>query len=204
MAADDSASVQLTTASKKEKVKTRGVADPSKTAESQQPQENNEEDEPDLAAKHVFRLSRRAMGVIKVLFHHPSAHNQPGEVTWKDFLIAIAEVGFAGKKWYGSAWCFTPEKEQLTRLSDRSIMFHEPHPTGRLRFVQTRQYGRRLTMTMGWTRLRLRRQSDRLCFCCCRLAAATIRGSSGRKITDGTVTGGERAQTIDCIWELGN
>ena len=73
-----------------------------------------------------FELDQRALKVFKTLFHQQSVSATPGEVAWKDFLHAMVSTGFIPEKLYGSAWQFQP-----TRLDvERSIMFHEPHPTG--------------------------------------------------------------------------
>lgn len=49
-------------------------------------------------------------------------------------------------KLYGSVWQFRP-----TRLDvERNILFHEPHPQGKLPFKTARRYGRRLNRAYGW------------------------------------------------------
>jgi hypothetical protein len=138
----------------KQKVKTRGVADPSKAAAEipQEPphQDADEDDEP-ATTKPVFHLSKRDMRVVRVLFHHPSAqHNQlPGDVDWRGFLHTMVAVGFVARKMYGSAWNFSPSGEQLAALSRQSMIFHEPHPVGKLDFTVARRMGRRLTRAYG-------------------------------------------------------
>ncbi len=131
---------------KKEKVKTRGAADPSKANETAAAQQAGVVDPP---AKAIFRLSRRAMRVVGVLFYEPLAHNQPGDVDWKDFVHTMGAIGFAKKTMYGSAWSFTPKGEKLTSLSKQSIMIHSPHPVAKIDFFVARRIGRRLTRTYG-------------------------------------------------------
>ncbi|KAK4233064.1 hypothetical protein C8A03DRAFT_19784 [Achaetomium macrosporum] len=139
----------------KQKVKTRGVADPSKATAAEntekQQQQENEPEPPPTVTKPVFHLPKRAMRVMRVLFHHPSAHNQqPGDVDWKDFLHTMVAMGFVAKKMYGSAWNFTPSGETLTACCSRQcIIFHEPHPVGKLDFMVARRVGRRLNRAYG-------------------------------------------------------
>ncbi|KAK4149724.1 hypothetical protein C8A00DRAFT_18631 [Chaetomidium leptoderma] len=127
---------------KKEKVKTRGTADPSRAEEGQ---EKDEDEEPAPPPEATFRVSGRVMNIVHVLFPHPSEHNHPGEVLWSEFVHAMAAIGFATTRLFGSAWAFTPTGEEITLLSAQSIAIHMPHPGAKLRFEAARRIGRRLT-----------------------------------------------------------
>ncbi|TEY70093.1 hypothetical protein BOTCAL_0111g00110 [Botryotinia calthae] len=94
----------------------------------------------------TFRLKARGIKVFRALFWQPSLNDPPGEVRWADFLYAMTFIGFAAEKQYGSVWQFTPTKLDV----DRSIQFHEPHPSGKIAFRTARRMGRRLNKSYGW------------------------------------------------------
>ena len=96
--------------------------------------------------QHVFRLKNRALRVFKALFYNPSQSDLPGEIQWSDFLFAMAAIGFAPEKLYGSVWQFTPSVLDV----EHSIQFHEPHPVGKIPFRNARRIGRRLSRAYGW------------------------------------------------------
>ena len=126
----------------KGETKTRGIAHRRKN-------DDEATEVPSLPAEEVqpiFRLDKRALKAFKTLFFVPSVSAQPGEVAWNDFLHALISVGFSAEKLYGSVWQFTP-----TNLdAERSIQFHEPHPSGKLSFTEARRFGRRLNRAYGW------------------------------------------------------
>jgi hypothetical protein len=93
-----------------------------------------------------FKVDQRALKVFRTLFFTPSLGSTPGEISWTDFLHALRRVGFVGEKLYGSAWQFTPTALDV----ERSIQFHEPHPSGKIPFRTARRHGRRLTRNYGW------------------------------------------------------
>jgi hypothetical protein len=94
----------------------------------------------------TIKLKNRALKVFKTLFYNPSQSDLPGEISWADFLYAMAATGFAPEKLYGSIWQFTPSKLDV----ERSIQFHEPHPVGKIPFRTARRIGRRLSRAYGW------------------------------------------------------
>jgi hypothetical protein len=94
----------------------------------------------------TFAVDDRALKTFRMLFFVPSTSNTPGEVSWTDFLHAMISVGFAATKMYGSAWQFQPSNLDV----ERSIHFHEPHPSGKIPFRVARRHGRRLQRTYGW------------------------------------------------------
>jgi hypothetical protein len=94
----------------------------------------------------TFQVDQRALKVFRTLFYSPAITSTPGEVSWTDFLHALRSVGFVGEKLYGSAWQFTPTKLDV----ERSIQFHEPHPSGKIPFWVARRHGRRLNRHYGW------------------------------------------------------
>jgi hypothetical protein len=57
-------------------------------------------------------------------------------------------TGMAAEKMHGSVWQFT----SVGGNEQSRILFHEPHPRGKLAFVVARRYGRRLNRRYGWER----------------------------------------------------
>jgi hypothetical protein len=97
-----------------------------------------------------YPVDARAPKVFRTLFYTPSITATPGEIKWPDFLHAMASVGFAPEKLYGSVWHFRPTTLGL----DRSIKFHEPHKEGKgadkIPYCTARGIGRRLNRAYGW------------------------------------------------------
>ncbi|KEF56708.1 uncharacterized protein A1O9_06897 [Exophiala aquamarina CBS 119918] len=58
----------------------------------------------------------------------------------------MASIGFAAEKLYGSVWHFTPLRLDV----ERSIQFHEPHPSGKIPFTTARRHGSGLNRAYGW------------------------------------------------------
>jgi len=126
---------------KRTKEKTRGEArPPNEPVAEQVPDRQTPDKQP------IFTVDRRAYKVFSTLFYKPSASSQPGEIFWLDFCHAMSSTGFVAEKLYGSVWHFKPTKLDV----ERSIHFHEPHPTGKLPFRTARRYGRRLNRAYGW------------------------------------------------------
>ncbi|KAG0285754.1 hypothetical protein BGZ96_010037, partial [Linnemannia gamsii] len=130
-------------APRKTKAKTRGVAlnTPSPDESSRllgTPQS--------VDIQPTFTVDKRALKVFSTLFYNPSSGAQPGEIPWNDFLHAMSVTGFAIEKLYGSVWHFMPSKLDV----ERSIQFHEPHPTSKIPFKTARRFGRRLFRAYGW------------------------------------------------------
>lgn len=94
----------------------------------------------------AFTIDARALKVFRTLFYTASVSATPGEVAWTDFLHAMHSTGFLPEKLYGSVWQFKPTKLDV----ERSIQFHEPHPSGKLPYKTTRRFGRRLERAYGW------------------------------------------------------
>ncbi|KAK3845854.1 MAG: hypothetical protein J3R72DRAFT_481993 [Linnemannia gamsii] len=130
-------------APQKTKVKTRGVAltTPSPDDPSHPPGAPQSAD-----IQPTFTVDKRSLKVFSTLFHKPSSSAQPGEIPWNDFLHAMSATGFAIEKLYGSVWHFMPSKLDV----ERSIQFHEPHPTSKISFRTARRFGRRLFRAYGW------------------------------------------------------
>jgi hypothetical protein len=133
-------------ATAKTKTKTRGV-----------PREEVAQDEGDYYREPahevappvpVFNLNKRAFKVIDKLFHNSDSPNQSGELLWSDFLYAMAKIGFAIEKLYGSVWDFSLTD---TAGQSRSIEFHDPHPHVKVPSCQARRIGRRLNRKYKWT-----------------------------------------------------
>lgn len=98
------------------------------------------------AVQPTFSLNTRALKVFHTLFYTPTLNATPGEVSWVDFLHAMVATGFVPEKLYGSVWQFSPSGLEV----ERSIQFHEPHPSGKLSYRVARRYGRRLNRAYGW------------------------------------------------------
>ncbi|PYH79563.1 hypothetical protein BO82DRAFT_288668 [Aspergillus uvarum CBS 121591] len=127
----------------KTKVKTRG------TARSASTQDHDAEAplEPRCAeTQPAFSVDARSLKVFRSLFHDPELTSTPGEVRWNDFLHAMKSIGFAGIQLYGSVWQFQPTGFNV----ERSIQFHEPHPSGKMPYTMARRIGRRLNRAYGW------------------------------------------------------
>jgi len=125
----------------KAKVKAHGVAQPVEAAPKS---ELLDRLKPDV--QPTFRVNQRALNVFKTMFFTPSTSSKPGEITWGDFLHGMRSAGFTAEKLYGSVWQFSPTKLDV----ERSIQFHEPHPSGKIPFTTARRYGRRLNRAYGW------------------------------------------------------
>ena len=94
----------------------------------------------------TISVHKRAYKTFTTLFYTPDNDGQPGEISWLDFLQAMSSVGFAVQKLDGSAWMFKPQDEV-----QRGIIFHEPHPHGKIPLHVARRHGRRLQKAYGWT-----------------------------------------------------
>ncbi|KAL8792249.1 MAG: hypothetical protein Q9195_005128 [Heterodermia aff. obscurata] len=133
---------QETVVTPKEKVKTRG------TPGVQPPQVPDISHEADMTQKEPkIAVSKRAMKTFSTLFFDDSHEAPPGELPWTEFLHAMASAGFSSQKLNGSAWIFEPTNDMLRR----SIIFHEPHPIPKIRYITARGLGRRLNRAYGWT-----------------------------------------------------
>ncbi|TGO53824.1 hypothetical protein BCON_0117g00170 [Botryotinia convoluta] len=122
----------------KSKPKTRGPAITTESPTTLAAAEAAPTPTPD--SQPTFKLKARAIKVFEVLFWQPSLNDLPGEIPRADFLYAMTSTGFAAEKQYGSVWQFTPTKLDV----ERSIQFHEPHPSGKIAFRTARRMGRRL------------------------------------------------------------
>lgn len=126
----------------KTKVKTKGTANAPPAAAADDPLEEPTPSEP----QPTIPVDARALKVFRTIFHSPSAAAPQGEIPWQDFLHAMASIGFAAEKLYGSAWQFRPVSLDV----GRNIQFHEPHPRGKVPFLIARRMGRRLSRAYGW------------------------------------------------------
>jgi hypothetical protein len=121
------------------KIKTRGKPTTDATAA------NIHEPFAQLDIQPTFHLNARALKVFRTLFYTPSLSAKPGEISWTDFLYAMTSTGFGAEKLYGSVWQFVPTGLDV----ERPIQFHEPHPSGKLRYTIARRIGRRLHKAYG-------------------------------------------------------
>ena len=137
------------TATTREKVKTRGTANPNASDALTQAARDETEDE----QKQTVKVDARSLKVFRTLFFNPNITSSPAEIPWTDFLHAMTSGSgglFAAEKLYGSVWQFRPTSPDLD-VVQRPIQFHEPHPGKKMRFVVARRFGRRLFRNYGWT-----------------------------------------------------
>ncbi|QSZ29954.1 hypothetical protein DSL72_004472 [Monilinia vaccinii-corymbosi] len=140
---------KVKTKSKKEKVKTKGTPQPTTQAEAQP---ENFEVSPQLEAQRKVEVPHHLIRVFNTLFFTPGQNSTPGDVPWIEFLKAMAEMGFAAQKLYGSVWQFTPVSKEIGEKTgaEKSIQFHQPHPGVKIDFTVARRMGRRLMRSFGW------------------------------------------------------
>lgn len=98
-------------------------------------------------SQSCMEVDPRTHKVLCTLFFNPAATSSRAEISWIDFLRAMACMGFSIEKLYGSVWIFCPATNKL----QKSIQFHEPHPRSTLPFTTARRFGRRLNRAYGWT-----------------------------------------------------
>ena len=101
---------------------------------------------PQIVPAPTIAVSKRAYKVFSALFYNPMKDPPPGEIPWSEFLHALSSIGFAVEKQYGSAWLFTPPDTH-----QRTIIFHEPHPSRNIPILIVRRHGRRLERAYNWT-----------------------------------------------------
>ena len=135
----------------KPKIKTRGIPQNSSSLTVENTELINLTNDKD--SKRIFNVSKAGFKVFTTLFYTPTENQSPGEISWSQFLSAMASVGFSINKLNGSAWVFAPADDDWKQ----SIIFHEPHPSSRIPFQVARRFGRRLWRTYGWTSENFRR-----------------------------------------------
>lgn len=124
----------------KEKVKTRGVAEPlSELVAAEEP----EIEEPKA---QTFTLAKGPYKTMRTFFPGDVQDRVGAKVLWKDFVFAMQKLDFSIKSLNGSASIFEPAWKP-----ESSIIFHEPHPGNEIRFDLLRRYGGRLFRKYGWT-----------------------------------------------------
>ncbi|KAF1819949.1 uncharacterized protein K489DRAFT_62318 [Dissoconium aciculare CBS 342.82] len=144
------------------KLKTRGAGDRSSENECIGDRSSGETKSckavsADLASSPVLKVNSRALEAFKILFFTPSPNAIPGELSWNDFMYAMVSASFSAEKLYGSAWKFDSvvigDAANMAddKFSNRSIIFHEPHPSNKIPYWIARRHGRRLTRAYGWT-----------------------------------------------------
>ncbi|KAF7955095.1 uncharacterized protein EAE97_000354 [Botrytis byssoidea] len=106
------------------------------------------ETEEDEAPRETIKVNKRTYRVFTALFYTPSEKDPPGEISWQEFLQAMAAGGLNSEALYGSIWHFTQQEKHTDKLK-RSIQFHQPHP-GKLSLRTARFFGRRLNRAFGW------------------------------------------------------
>lgn len=138
--------------SPRQKNKTRGI--PRVTLEDENTTINltQQTTTPHPGPEPAFQVSRRAIKVFKSLFFTPSASTSQatnGEISWSEFLHAMASAGCSIEKLQGSVWQFIPKDKDS--FGWHGIHIHEPHPSNKIPFVVARRIGRRLNRNYGWS-----------------------------------------------------
>ena len=124
----------------KEKVKTRGVAEPALEPVAA------EEPEMEEPQAQTFILAKGPYKTMRAFFPADIQDRVGAKVLWKDFVSAMQKLDFSIKSLNGSASLFEPAWKP-----ESSIIFHEPHPGNEIRFDLLRRYGGRLFRKYGWT-----------------------------------------------------
>lgn len=122
------------------KVKTRGPS--AETGAADEVPQVTQATEPQSA---TIGISKRAFEMFSLIFNTDN-QELPGEIPWTEFLHGMSSAGFSIEKQHGSAWLFTPSD-----ATQRSIIFHAPHPTNKIPIYIARRHGRRLTRAYGWS-----------------------------------------------------
>ncbi|KAL7629229.1 hypothetical protein AAE478_000749 [Parahypoxylon ruwenzoriense] len=107
------------------------------------------EDEAEESGPTSFKVNKRALKVFSALFFDGPNPSQAGDITWADFIHAMASMGFTAEKLFGSAWHFEPA---VGMGFCSSIQLHEPPSENKIPFVTTRLLGQRLARSYGWKR----------------------------------------------------
>jgi hypothetical protein len=94
---------------RRNKVKTCGLIPKSSSDDAEIPQGIPQRLIPDQQPRIV--VGRRDSKVLSTLFYVPNQTDRPGDISWSDFLHAMASTSFQIEQLYGSVWQFT-----LTRL----------------------------------------------------------------------------------------
>lgn len=126
------------------KTKTRGTPGP-QAMENMHPAALTPSAEQD--EQPIFAVDARTFRVFRTLFFTPSISSTPGEVPWHDFVHAMTSTGFEAEKLYDSVWNFRPTNLDV----ERSIRFHEPHPSVKIPYRRCRNHARRLNKAYGWS-----------------------------------------------------
>ncbi|KAM7182847.1 hypothetical protein V8F33_013973 [Rhypophila sp. PSN 637] len=131
----------------KAKTKTKGAANPPAATENTTAAgETIRHESTAPQEQKTWPVNARAFKVFRTLFFNPDVTSSPGEIAWKDFLHAMASVGFVAEKLYGSVWQFKPTKLDV----EQPIQFHEPHPSPKMGFTTARRTGGGCSASMDW------------------------------------------------------
>lgn len=107
---------------------------------------------PDEAPATRIEVNAKSLRILTKLFHSTDeANTKRGNTDWKDFVTAMADVGFAATHCGGSAVSFDPVESAPMR-GHGSIVFHKPHPEPSIDPVILRIMGQRLRKWFGWER----------------------------------------------------
>lgn len=106
--------------------------------------------EEQVTCESKIPISRPSPKIIEMMFPAPS-HDPATSVDWKDFVALMADAGFSARSGGGSAVIFEQERHRLQGQAGK-IVFHKPHPDGKVLSHKLRWHGRRLTKWFGWNR----------------------------------------------------
>ncbi|KJZ68714.1 hypothetical protein HIM_11892 [Hirsutella minnesotensis 3608] len=138
-------SSQIILPTRSEKPKTRSATEHS---DATVPVDRTEPPKKQLSLVKI-QLRPRSWEAFDLLFPDLKGANA-SHLAWTEFVAAMADAGFVASEGSGSAVRF--ERPGTAESSNRTIVFHRPHPKPVLCPIQMRSVARRLTRHFGWTR----------------------------------------------------
>ena len=93
----------------------------------------------------TFQVTKRKYKVFTMLFHPSDAADVPPNLSWSDFVSAMAGIGLSPKRLHGSGWLFTPDGDTF----GQGVVFHEPWPGKEIPFHMAKTMGRTLQRLYG-------------------------------------------------------
>ncbi|PQE15299.1 C2H2 and C2HC zinc finger protein [Rutstroemia sp. NJR-2017a BVV2] len=108
---------------------------------------------------YVMLVPLKALNVFSIIFRQVPLDGVPkkrgkkiDEISWNDFVAAMAAVGFGATRFHCSLWHFVPEGVPVSQDTAllRSIMIHEPWEDSKISLKYARLIGMRLKRMYGW------------------------------------------------------
>jgi hypothetical protein len=114
-------------------------------------EKNQEEDigEPgSQSSKQKALVRKRTLDIFRVMFDKGELGGR--SVSWDNFVLAMAEVGFDAKYNGGAAVGFEPNEESMW-YGIGSIVLHRPHSDPTIDLIMLRTFGKRLSKWFDWS-----------------------------------------------------